>query len=226
MQQLFCWVREREHQALCRDTNLRPVRRLFEPHWELDLPRGASRVERLSAHATEANTRLMLPNDFLFKVDTASMKESLEIRVPMLDEDLFSFGLSIPHHLKVKGRTCKRVLRDVAERRLPRSIAKKPKWGFSIPIDSWVKREFKTRLNEVVLGPSSTLPEFFRPEVYRPMIDAFCHGTLYPGISRQGLYHRAIMLLSVELFASQSRMMTPQTVVSTRPSDMKFCFEF
>ena len=53
-------------------------------------------MERLSAHATEVNTRLVLPNDFLFKVDIASMKESLEVRVPMLDEDLFAFGFSLP----------------------------------------------------------------------------------------------------------------------------------
>ena len=205
IQQLFCWVRDREHRALCRDANLLPVRRLFEPQWELDLPRRASRLERLSARATEANTRLMLPNDFLFKVDIASMKESLEIRVPMLDEDLFSFGLSLPHHLKVNGRTCKRVLRHVAERRLPRRVANKPKRGFSIPVDTWVHGEFKTRLKDVLLGPSSSLPEFFRPEIYRPMIDAFCNGSLYPGISRQGLYHRAIMLLSVQLAVSEGQ---------------------
>ena len=72
----------------------------------------------------------MLPNDFLFKVDTASMRESLEVRVPMLDEDLFAFGLSLPHACKVEGRSPKKVLRAVAERWLPASIARKPKWGF------------------------------------------------------------------------------------------------
>ena len=88
----------------------------------------------------------MLPNDFLFKVDTASMRESLEVRVPMLDEDLFAFGLSLPHRLKVNGRTCKRVLREVAKRRLPPAVANKPKWGFGIPVDTWVDADFKARL--------------------------------------------------------------------------------
>ena len=199
MQNLLCWVREQEHRRLCRDMDVLPVRRLFEPQWEHDLPPQASRLERLSAHATEIHTRLLLPNDFLFKVDTASMRESLEVRVPMLDEELFAFGLSLPHDLKVKGRTCKRVLRAVAQSWLPPAVASKPKRGFEIPVDTWVDADFKMRLRDTLLGPSSRLPEFFRPEAYRPMVEAFCEGRPYPGISRQGLYQRAIMLLSVHL---------------------------
>jgi asparagine synthase (glutamine-hydrolysing) len=199
IQSMFCWIPEKEHRFLCQDTDLLPVRRLFEPLWEYCLPRGASRCERLSAHATEVNTRLTLPNDFLFKVDTASMKESLEVRVPMLDEDLFSLGLSLPHHLKVNGRTCKIVLRAIAERKLPRAVARKPKHGFGIPLDVWVEKDFKGCLRDVLLGPSSRLAEFFRPEVYEPIIEAFCDGRSCPGISRGALYQRAIMLLSVQL---------------------------
>jgi len=199
VQELFCWVREREHKALCRHTDLLPVRRLFESQWDLHLPKGVSRLERLSALTTASYTRLMLPNDFLFKVDMASMKESLEVRVPMLDEDLFAFGLSLPHRLKVNGRTCKKVLREIAKRRLPPAVANKPKWGFGIPVDTWVDNNFKVRLLDLLLGPSSSLPEFFQPEAYRPVVEAFCRGRPCPGISRQGLYQRAIMLLAVQL---------------------------
>jgi len=153
-------------------------------------------------HATEANVRLTLPNDFLFKVDTASMKESVEVRVPMLDEELFDFGLSLPHSIKVKGRTCKNVLRSVAQRKLPSTVANKPKRGFVLPLDRWVDADFRTRLRDVLLGPSSKLPDFFRPEAYRPIVEAFCDERLSPGISREGMYQRAIMLLSVQLALS------------------------
>src|SRR5262249_46176855 len=146
-----------------------------------------------------------LPNDYLFKVDTASMKESLEVRVPMLDEDLFAFGLSLPHYLKVNGRTCKRVLRSVAKRWLPHGVATKPKHGFGIPVDTWVDGEFKSRLRESLLGRSSGLAEFFHPETYRPIIETFCEGRLSPEISREGLYQRVIMLLSVQLAISGSK---------------------
>jgi len=209
---LFCWLDKEEHRRLCQETDLLPIRRLFEPRWEYHLPRKASRLELLSTHATEVNTRLSLPNDFLFKVDLASMRESLEIRVPMLDEDLFSFGLSLPHTLKVKGRTCKRVLREVAKRTLPRAVANKPKWGFAIPVDSWVDADFKAQLRDTLLGPSSRLPEFFRPDAYRPIVDAFCKADACSNMARAGIYQRAIMLLSVELALSKPTHGSEQTI--------------
>ena len=199
IQVLCSWIRSEEHARLCRDTDALPVRRLFEPEWTYDLSKYASRLDHLSAHLTEINTRLTLPNDFLFKVDIASMKESLEIRVPMLDENLFAFAISLPHALKVSGRTGKLVLRDVARRRLPKAVAAKPKQGFEIPIDAWVDADFKGHLRDYLLDRSSKLAEFFYPHVYRPIIEAFCDDQAAPGISRASLYQRTVMLLSVQL---------------------------
>jgi asparagine synthase (glutamine-hydrolysing) len=205
IQNLLCWVRDHEHRQLCWDTDVLPVRRWFEPRWEYHLPPKASRLEQLFAHITEAGFRLTLANDYLFKVDIASMKESLEVRVPMLDEDLFAFGLSLPHGLKANGQTCKRVLRAVAQRWLPPPVANKPKWGFGIPVDGWVDTAFKMRLKDTLLGPTSRLPDCFRPEAYRPIVEAFCTDRACPHISRQGLYQRAIMLLAVHLALSSKR---------------------
>lgn len=199
VQRLFSWVREEEQQRLCRNAERLPVRRLFEPEWEYQLSPNAGRLERLSAHATEVISRLTLPNDFLFKTDTASMKEGLELRVPMLDEDLFAFGLSLPHALKVKGRLCKRVLRRLAVLKLPRRVAEKPKRGFGVPLDTWVDDGFRPALRETLLGGPSKLPEFFHRSVYRPIVEAFCEDRPCPGISRQGLYQRAIMLLAAHV---------------------------
>lgn len=200
VQNLFTSLQEDELCRLCPDHGkMLPVRRFFEQQWEHCLPRNATRVERLSALTTEANVRLTLANDFLFKVDLASMKESLEVRVPMLDEELFSFGLNLPHRLKVKGRECKQVLREVAARQLPRMIAKKPKHGFAVPVDRWVNAEFRSRVREALIGPSSRLPEFFRPKAYEPMVEAFCSGRSDTGFSRDAIFRRTIFLLSVHL---------------------------
>ena len=87
----------------------------------------------------------------------------------------------------------------MAQRKLPSEVANKPKQGFGIPVDAWVDTDFKVRLRETLLGPSSKLPEFFRPEVYQPTVQAFCEGRPYRGVSRQGLYQQAIMLLSIQL---------------------------
>jgi asparagine synthase (glutamine-hydrolysing) len=197
IQNLFCLMTERQHKDLVREINVLPVRRLFERQWQHQLPRQATRIERLSAYATEINVRLLLPNDFLFKVDIASMKESLEVRVPMLDEELFGFGLTLPHHLKVSGRTCKRTLRAVAAKRLPRAVANKPKWGFAVPLETWIAPDLKTQLRDVLLSSSSKLPDFFRPDGYKGVLDRLCNNA--SGSPSREVYRHAIMFLSVQL---------------------------
>jgi asparagine synthase (glutamine-hydrolysing) len=199
IQSMYCWLNEQEHAALCSDTDLLPVRRLFEPQWDFHLPTQTDRLELLSARATEVGMRLTMANDYLFKVDVASMKESLEIRVPMLDEDLVAFGLSLPHHLKVQGRTCKRVLRTVAQRMLPSVVAKKPKGGFGVPLETWVDTAFNEHLREVLLGPSSRLSDFFRPEAYTKIVKALSKTGEKQDVPRQTLYGQAIMLLAAQL---------------------------
>ncbi|WP_422931549.1 asparagine synthase (glutamine-hydrolyzing) [Singulisphaera sp. PoT] len=198
---LICFIPDKMHKRLCRDNGFEPVVRHFEPQWNRSLPRKSNRLERLSALATEVNTRLVLPNDFLCKVDMASMREGLEVRVPMLDEDLFDFGLQLPHRLKVRSRTCKLVLREIARRKLPTAVAEKPKRGFGIPIDRWVDRDFRERLRIKLLGKDSPLPDIFHEEIYRPRVEAFCDDRPYPGLSRRHQYQWAIMLLAVVLFS-------------------------
>lgn len=196
---LFRWVRDEELHALLPDLAVEPVGRHFEKRWEHALPDGASAVERLSAHATEVNARLVLPDDFLFKVDMASMRESLEVRVPMLDENLVGLGMSLPHRLKVRKRTGKVVLRALAARKLPGPVANKPKWGFGVPVDTWLSSGFRERLRETLLMSRTPLADYYDPKAYRPIIEAFCDGREPGAISRQGLYQRVTMLLAVHV---------------------------
>lgn len=195
-----CWVRRDEHANLLQpERGLLPVERWFEPEWDIDLPASASRLEKLSAHTTEVKLRLVLASDYLFKMDTASMASSLEVRVPMLDEELVSFGLCLPHSLKVNGRSGKRVLRSIAQKILPDKVARKPKQGFGVPVDLWLGNGFREALADVIRTSSSQLNEYFRPEVYLPWVDAFYRRQTLPNISRAGLYQRVIMLLSFAL---------------------------
>ena len=127
LQTIFCWLREGEQTALLADpAATEPVRRLFEPRWSLNGRASISRLERLTARAVEINMRLILADDYLFKVDIGSMRESLEVRVPLLDEELVEFGMTLPNALRTRGRTAKIVLRRVAAKRLPTAVAEKP----------------------------------------------------------------------------------------------------
>jgi asparagine synthase (glutamine-hydrolysing) len=199
VQTLFAWVREGEHRELLADPDAtESPRRLFEHHWEV--PRnGHQSIDRLSARVLEVNLRLVLPNQFLAKVDTASMRHSLEVRVPLLDEDLIDFGLTLPHVLRVEGRTGKRVLRGLAARHLPSAIVDRPKQGFSVPVDRWVDHVFKDNVRDALLEDASPLSTYLERRVYAPWVDAFCTGRNQPGVSRQGLYQRVIMLLALDL---------------------------
>ncbi len=193
------WLRSDEHARLCAGLDALPPRRLFEPVWQHHLWPGASRKERLSALLTEVRTRVVLANDYLPQVDLASMNVSLEVRVPLLDEDLFGFGLTLPHNLKLRGKVSKPVLRQLAAERLPEAVARKPKHGFGVPVDTLATDEFRRCLRERLLAPNSRLRDVYDPAVYSPMVTAFAEGKLVEGISRQGLHQRVIMLLAVDL---------------------------
>jgi len=84
-----------------------------------------------------------LPNDMLAKVDLMSMKNSLEVRVPILDHRLVEFAFKIPGHLKLKGRKGKYILLETFKDILPPALLSRPKWGFEIPIGKWLKSDLK-----------------------------------------------------------------------------------
>ena len=84
-----------------------------------------------------------LPDDILVKLDRATMAVSLEARAPFLDINLMHFAWSLPINFKVKGNTGKRILRDVLYRHVPRNLVERPKKGFSVPIESWLRGELR-----------------------------------------------------------------------------------
>lgn len=91
-----------------------------------------------------------LPDDILTKVDRASMANSLETRAPLLDHRIIEFAYSLPIEYKLKKGVGKRVLREVLYRHVPKNLVDRPKMGFSIPLDNWLRNELRSWVEDTL----------------------------------------------------------------------------
>ncbi len=97
--------------------------------------------------------KLYLEGDILVKVDRASMANSLEVRVPLLNRLVVEYAASLPHSLKLRGLTTKFLLRRALQGFLPDSILARGKKGFNVPVARWFAGPLKPLLEEM-LSPS------------------------------------------------------------------------
>ncbi|MEP7228324.1 MAG: asparagine synthase (glutamine-hydrolyzing), partial [Gemmatimonadales bacterium] len=136
---LFSYLTEEEKENLVRAGAREGLRSGYRHFGAAD--GGGADLETLSGQLTGRHFGVSLPSDMLRKVDMMSMRAGIEVRVPMLDEELVGLALSLPHRLKTDGQIGKLVLRDVARQWLPPEVASHPKHGFSIPLDVMVRAD-------------------------------------------------------------------------------------
>lgn len=91
-----------------------------------------------------------LQNDLLTKVDRASMRFSLETRVPYLDNRIIELALNIAPNLKYRNKTHKYILKSILFDHLPASLFDRPKQGFALPVESWLKKELKHLIEDTL----------------------------------------------------------------------------
>jgi asparagine synthase (glutamine-hydrolysing) len=119
---------------------------------------------------------LYLPDDLLVKVDIASMAHALEARSPFLDHVFMEYAATIPFDLKVRGRTTKVILKRALADLLPAPILTRPKMGFGVPIDHWLRHELRDLATETLLAPRALGRGYFRPEAVRRLLDEHVRG--------------------------------------------------
>jgi asparagine synthase (glutamine-hydrolysing) len=175
---------------------LLPGHRLFDGH----RPAGVTDLEELSRRMTETLFGVSLPSDMLRKVDMMSMRASIEVRVPMLDEDVVDLGVALPHRLKTDGKSGKLVPRALARRWLPPRVASHRKQGFSIPLDVMVDDRLHQAAHDLLDGGAARLrgaPD--RRRVSRGVGAVAGAGTRgNRGVSREGRFRRVVTLLALE----------------------------
>ena len=106
-----------------------------------------------------------LPDDILAKVDRASMGNSLEVRAPFLDDHtLFEFAWKLPLKMKIRNGQGKWILRQILGKYVPEEMINRPKMGFGVPIDAWLRGPLRTWANDLIEENRLQKEGFLRPE--------------------------------------------------------------
>lgn len=120
-----------------------------------------------------------IPDDILCKVDRASMKYSQEVRCPLLDYKIVEFANSLPFEYKYNG-TKKRILKDIVYEYIPNELLDRPKMGFAIPTEKWLKSKLKDRVRGFADINRLKNQGIFNPVNMNKFIEDYFNGTMAP----------------------------------------------
>jgi asparagine synthase (glutamine-hydrolysing) len=140
-----------------------------------------------------------LVDDILTKVDRASMAVSLEVRVPLLDHRIVEFTASLPTHINVKDGRGKHLLRTITTELIPREILDRPKQGFTIPIEPWLKGPMKDSLLKELDAEKIRGEGFLHADRVTDLVQGFLKGRYHCGRLLWSLFMFELWLKNTDL---------------------------
>lgn len=138
-----------------------------------------------------ADTNVLLPDDFLTKVDRASMGFGLEVRPPLIDWKLMELAASMPSEFKIRNGSKKWMLKQLFASRLPNGLVDRRKQGFEMPIDRWLRGPLSDQVRTHVLDPNGPISNFISVSMARQLFESHCQG-----IGRHGQLLWSLLILA------------------------------
>lgn len=128
-------------------------------------------ADTLASGAAWADIHTYLPDDLLVKVDVASMAHSLEVRSPFLDHKLMEWAASVPEDQRFAIGETKSLLKSAMRGFLPDELLYRPKMGFGVPIEHWLRREMREFTRDILLSDRARARGIFNPDAIQSLLD-------------------------------------------------------
>ena len=167
----------------------------------IDRERVLEPIRRVQAHVQGQDmldamlyidTKTWLPDDLLVKADKMTMANSVELRVPLLDHKILEFAAALPSSFKVRGFTTKYIAKKALGSRVPRRILNRPKVGFPVPYESWLRKGLREWVRDLLLDRQTTDRGYFDKGQVEKLLSA--------GGDRRDSFKEIFSLVTLELW--------------------------
>ncbi|MGE5505073.1 MAG: asparagine synthase (glutamine-hydrolyzing) [Actinomycetota bacterium] len=140
-----------------------------------------------------------LPDNLLERGDRMTMAASIEARMPFMDHELANFLSRLPDTMRIRGTTRKWLLRRAMRGVLPETVLTRPKVGFRVPVDLWLRGRLKPWLHDLLLGPDSLTRDWYRTQPLTRLIGEH--------VAARSNHEKTLwMLATLELFQRKYRL--------------------